>query len=125
VNFAAVQKLGMVFIIQNNQWALGTHVSEQTATGRFAKRGVGYGIPGVTVFGNDPDEVAAGVGWAAGRARSGFGPSIVELVTYRRSGHAHHDDMRFHGNEEINLPGYEFAAERKAWEALDLRATAS
>lgn len=119
VNFAAVQKLGMVFVVENNHWALGTHVSEQTATKRFALRAAGYGIPGITVFGNDPDEVAAAVGWAAERARQGKGPSLVELVTYRRPGHAHHDDDRFHGNPDVGVSGYEFEEERAAWEPAD------
>jgi TPP-dependent pyruvate/acetoin dehydrogenase alpha subunit len=66
VNFAAAQRLGMIFVIENNRWALGTHVSEQTATRRFALRGAGYGIPAATVFGNDPDEVAAAATWASG-----------------------------------------------------------
>ena len=65
VNFAAVQKLNLVFLIQNNRWALGTHTSEQSAVRRFALRGAAYGIPGVTIFGNDPDEVAAACSWAA------------------------------------------------------------
>jgi 2-oxoisovalerate dehydrogenase E1 component len=119
VNFAAVQRLNMVFVIENNQWALGTHVSEQTATARFARRAAGYGIPGVTLFGNDPEEVAAGVTWAADRARAGEGPSLVELVTYRRSGHAHHDDDRFHGNAAAKVPGYELVDEAEAWSRLD------
>ena len=58
-NFAAAKRLAMVFVIENNGWALGTHVSEQTACRRFALRAQGYGMPGVTIFGNDPDEVAA------------------------------------------------------------------
>ena len=119
VNLAAVQKLNVVFIIENNQWALGTHVTEQTAGIRFARRAAGYGIPGITLFGNDPDEVAAGVTWAAERARRGEGPSLVELVTYRRAGHAHHDDDRFHGNVAAKLPGYEVAEDLMAWQALD------
>jgi len=119
VNFAAVQKLNMVFVVENNHWALGTHVSEQTATHRFALRAAGYGIPGITLFGNDADEVAAGVGWAADRARAGKGPSLVELVTYRRPGHAHHDDDRFHGNPDVGVAGYEFEEERKTWETAD------
>jgi TPP-dependent pyruvate/acetoin dehydrogenase alpha subunit len=73
VNLAAVQKLPLVFVVENNQWALGTHVSEQTATRRFALRAAGYGMPGATLFGNDPDEIAAGVAWAAERARAGAG----------------------------------------------------
>lgn len=117
INFAAVQKLNVVFIVENNQWALGTHVSEQSAVRRFALKAAGYGMPGVTLFGNDPDEVAAGVGWAAERARVGEGPSLLELVSYRRSGHAHHDDDRFHGS--TGIPGYEVEAEAESWEALD------
>ena len=123
VNFAAVQKLPLVFVVENNQWALGTHVSEQTATRRFALRAAGYGMPGVTLFGNDPEEVAAGVGWAAERARAGHGPAMVELVTYRRTGHAHHDDDRFFGNPEAKIAGYEHEAERRRWEELDPLAT--
>jgi pyruvate/2-oxoglutarate/acetoin dehydrogenase E1 component/TPP-dependent pyruvate/acetoin dehydrogenase alpha subunit len=119
INFAAVRGLGMVFVVENNQWALGTHVSEQSRVSRFAAKAAGYGIPGVTLFGNDPDQVAAGVAWAAERAREGRGPSLVELVTYRRSGHAHHDDDRFHGSLEPKIPGYEYPEEGAAWEALD------
>lgn len=119
VNFAAAQKLNVVFVLENNHWALGTHVSEQSAAGRFARKAAGYGIPGVSLFGNDPDEVAAAVTWAAERARGGEGPSLLELVTYRRSGHAHHDDDRFHGNPGVGVAGYEIEAERRAWEAVD------
>ncbi len=119
INLAAVQRLNMVFVIENNQWALGTHVSEQTAGHRFARRGPGYGIPGVTLFGNDPEEVAAGIAWAAERARRGEGPTLVELVSYRRSGHAHHDDDRFRGSAAAKVPGYEFGEEAAAWRALD------
>jgi 2-oxoisovalerate dehydrogenase E1 component len=119
VNFAAAQRLNVVFVLENNQWALGTHVSEQSAARRFALKAAGYGMLGATLFGNDPDEVAAGVAWAAGRARRGEGPSLVELVTYRRSGHAHHDDDRFHGTEGAGIAGYELEAERRQWEAVD------
>ena len=119
INFAAVQRLNMVFVVENNQWALGTHVSEQSRARRFANKAAGYGIPGVTVFGNDPDEVAAAVSWAADRARTGAGPALVELVSYRRPGHAHHDDDRFHGSPENRIPGYELDDEREAWLAVD------
>jgi 2-oxoisovalerate dehydrogenase E1 component len=117
VNFASVQRLGVIFVVENNHWALGTHWDEQTAARRFALKAAGYGIPGVTVFGNDPDEVAAASAWAAERARQGKGPALIELVTYRRSGHAHHDDPRFHGAGAIK--GYEFPEERVRWEAAD------
>ncbi|MCZ6508356.1 MAG: thiamine pyrophosphate-dependent enzyme [Acidobacteria bacterium] len=119
LNFAAVRRLNLVFVIENNQWALGTHVSEQSRASRFALKAAGYGIPGVTVFGNDPDQVAAAATWAAERARLGEGPTLLELVSYRRPGHAHHDDDRFHGSSEAKIPGYEYSAERTAWEAVD------
>ncbi|MHB2018940.1 MAG: alpha-ketoacid dehydrogenase subunit alpha/beta [Candidatus Xenobia bacterium] len=117
INFAAVQKLNMVFVVENNHWALGTHWREQTAAPRFALKAAGYGIPWVTVFGNDADDVAAAGTWAAEHARAGRGPVLVELVTYRRSGHAHHDDDRFHG--AAGMPGYELEEERRTWEAAD------
>ncbi len=117
INFAGAKSLNMVFIIENNLWALGTHVSEQCATDRFAHRGAAYGIPGISLFGNDPDEVASGVSWAVERARSGEGPTLLELKTYRRSGHAHHDDDRFHGTGAF--PGYEFKDDRRRWEQAD------
>ena len=119
VILAAAQRLPMVFVVENNQWALGTHVSEQTRARRFALRGAGYGMPGVTLFGNDPEEIASGVAWAAERAREGHGPCLLELVTYRRSGHAHHDDSRFQGVPESKIPGYERGRERLLWEAAD------
>jgi 2-oxoisovalerate dehydrogenase E1 component len=112
VNFAAVLCLNMIFVVENNHWALGTHWTEQTVAPRFALKAAGYGIPGITIFGNDPDEVAAASAWAAERARAGKGPALIELVTYRRGGHAHHDDDRFHG-------GYEREEERSLWEAAD------
>ncbi len=117
LNLAAVQRLGMIFVVENNRWALGTHVTEQTAAKRFALKAAGYGIPGITIFGNDPDEVAAAAAWAAERARAGKGPALLELMTYRRPGHAHHDDDRFHG--ATGLKGYEIPEEAALWEKAD------
>jgi len=119
INFAGTQQLPMIFVLENNHWALGTHVTEQSRVRRFALRAAGYGIPGITLFGNDPDEIAAAVDWAARRARRGEGPSLIELVTYRQPGHAHHDDDRFHGNPEVGVAGYEFPEEAEAWKAAD------
>ena len=119
VNFAAVQRLNMIFVVENNHWALGTHVHEQSAVRRFAAKAAGYGIPGISLFGNDPDEICAGVCWAAERARRGDGPTLIELVTYRRGGHAHHDDDRYRGRPEIPIEGYELEQERLAWERAD------
>ena len=119
INLAAVRRLGVVFVVENNQWALGTHVSEQTRARRFALRAAGYGIPAATLYGNDPEEVAAGVTWAAERARAGEGPTLIELISYRRPGHAHHDDDRFHGSPGAGVTGYEHDEERQTWEGHD------
>jgi 2-oxoisovalerate dehydrogenase E1 component len=119
INFAAAQRLNMAFFLENNRWALGTHWSEQALLKRFSAKAAGYGIPGITIFGNDPDEIAAATAWAAERARAGKGPALIELATYRRSGHAHHDDDRFHGQKEQGIAGYEVDEERALWEKAD------
>ena len=99
INLCAVRRLPAVFCIENNQTALSTPVSDQSAARTFADKAVGYGIPGITVDGTDPDAVAAAFAWAAGRAREGAGPSLIELVSMRMCGHAHHDDMLYLGKE--------------------------
>ncbi len=117
VNFAAVRKLPVIFVVENNRWALGTPSTEQSAVTRFASKAAGYGLPGITIDGNDADEVAAAALWAGERARGGEGPVLIELATYRRGGHAHHDDERYQGTE--TLRGYEDRDERRLWEAAD------
>ena len=99
INLCAARRLPAVFCIENNQTALSTSVSEQTAARVFADKAAGYGIPGITIDGTDPDQVAAAMTWAADRARAGHGPALIELVSMRMSGHAHHDDMLFLGKE--------------------------
>ncbi|MGH9369395.1 MAG: thiamine pyrophosphate-dependent enzyme [Thermoanaerobaculia bacterium] len=99
VNLCAARKLPAVFCVQNNQTALATPVSEQSAVRVFAEKAAGYGIPGITIDGTDPDRIAAAFAWAAERARAGAGPALVELVCMRICGHAHHDDMLYLGKE--------------------------
>src|SRR5262245_1168479 len=99
INLCAARRLPAVFCIENNQTALSTTVSEQSAARVFADKAAGYGIPGITIDGTDPDQVAAAFTWAAERARSGAGPALLELVSMRMAGHAHHDDMLFLGKE--------------------------
>ena len=65
----------------------------------FADKAAGYGLPGVTLDGTDPDRIAAAFSWAAERARGGDGPVLLELVAMRMCGHAHHDDMLYLGKE--------------------------
>jgi pyruvate/2-oxoglutarate/acetoin dehydrogenase E1 component/TPP-dependent pyruvate/acetoin dehydrogenase alpha subunit len=99
INLCAARKLPAIFCVQNNQTALSTPVSEQSAVRVFADKAEGYGIPGVTLDGTDPDAIAAAFAWAAERARAGGGPALIELVAMRMCGHAHHDDMLYLGKE--------------------------
>jgi pyruvate/2-oxoglutarate/acetoin dehydrogenase E1 component len=93
----------------------------------FADKAVGYGIPGITIDGTDPDEIAAAFAWAAERARSGAGPTLVELVCMRMCGHAHHDDMLYHGRDvppsweypELTGTGYADAERYAFWAGRD------
>ncbi|MBI3932324.1 MAG: hypothetical protein HY317_02820 [Acidobacteria bacterium] len=120
VNLCAVRKLPAIFCVQNNQTALSTPVPEQCAARVFAEKAAGYGIPGVTLDGTDPEAVAAAFTWAAERARTGHGPALLELVAMRMCGHAHHDDMLYLGKDPqpsweyppLNDQGY---ADRAAW----------
>ncbi len=99
INVCAARRLPAVFCIENNQTALATPLHDQTAARTFADKAAGYGVPGLTVDGNDPEAVAAAFTWAADRAREGRGPTLLELVTMRMCGHAHHDDMLYLGHE--------------------------
>src|SRR4030095_5516991 len=99
INACAVRKLPAVFCVQNNQTALSTPVHEQSAVRMFADRATGYGVPGITIDGTEPGAIAAAFTWAAERARAGMGPTLIELVSMRMCGHAHHDDMLYLGKE--------------------------
>jgi 2-oxoisovalerate dehydrogenase E1 component len=100
INLCAARRLPAVFCIENNQTALSTSVAEQSAVRVFADKAIGYGIPGLTIDGTDPEAIAAAFGWAAERARAGEGPALIELVCMRMCGHAHHDDMLYVGHEQ-------------------------
>ena len=97
VNLCAARRLPAIFCIENNQLALSTPVAEQSAARVFADKAAGYGIPGVTIDGTDPEAIAGAFTWAAERARAGQGPTLIEVVTMRMCGHAHHDDMLYLG----------------------------
>jgi 2-oxoisovalerate dehydrogenase E1 component len=87
VNLAAVWKLPVLFVIENNQYGLSTPSAEQFACTDLADRGIGYGIPGTVVDGNDVLAVVEAVGRAAARARAGQGPTLLEFKTFRMRGH--------------------------------------
>jgi 2-oxoisovalerate dehydrogenase E1 component len=87
VNLAAVWKLPVLFVVENNQFGLSTPTSEQYACKDLADRGIGYGIPGVVADGNDVLEVHRVVSEAAARGRRGEGPTLLEFKTFRMRGH--------------------------------------
>ncbi len=93
VTFAGVYRAPVILNVVNNQWAISTFSGIAGAElTTFAARAVGYGIAGLRVDGNDPLAVYAATNWAADRARSNLGPTLVELYTYRVEGHSTSDD---------------------------------
>ena len=101
INFAAVQRLPLVVMVEHNGYAYSTPTSRQTAVRRLADKAHAYGIPGLTVDGNDVFAVYEAARDAVSRARHGEGVSLIEVVTYRRKGHAEHDDQRYQAKDEI------------------------
>jgi 2-oxoisovalerate dehydrogenase E1 component alpha subunit len=102
VNWAAVKRLPVVFLVENNQYALSTPQEGQMAVARAADKANGLGLPGVSVDGNDLNAVYDAVSSAAERARKGRGPSLVEAVTYRITPHSSDDDDRaYRGKQEV------------------------
>jgi pyruvate dehydrogenase E1 component alpha subunit/2-oxoisovalerate dehydrogenase E1 component alpha subunit len=94
-NFACVQKLPVVVVVENNKWAYSTPTTRQTANPRFVDRAKGYGCFGVAVDGNDVLAVYEATRQAVARARAGLGPTLIEADTMRMRGHAEHDDMKY------------------------------
>jgi TPP-dependent pyruvate/acetoin dehydrogenase alpha subunit len=92
LNFAAVYRTPVVFLCQNNQWAISTPAALQTASVTFAVKALAYGMPGVRVDGNDVFAVYAATREAVDRARRGEGPTLIEAVTYRLGAHSTADD---------------------------------
>jgi TPP-dependent pyruvate/acetoin dehydrogenase alpha subunit len=101
INFAAVQRCPLVVIIENNGYAYSTPTSKQTAAERLVDKAIGYGIPGERADGNDVIATYEATKRAVDRARRGEGASIVELMSYRRKGHAEHDNQSYVPEGEI------------------------
>ncbi|HQZ39913.1 MAG TPA: thiamine pyrophosphate-dependent enzyme [Vicinamibacterales bacterium] len=106
INVCAARKLPAIFCIENNQTALSTPVADNSAARVFADKAAGYGIPGISIDGTDPEAMAAAFAWAAERARAGQGPTIIEVIAMRMCGHAHHDDMLYLGKDP--QPSWEY-----------------
>ena len=95
INFAAVLKCPLVVIVENNGYAYSTPTHRQTAARHFVDKAVGYGVPGVQADGNDVLAVYDVTKAAVDRARAGGGVTLIELITYRRKGHAEHDNQSY------------------------------
>lgn len=101
LNFAGVTRAPCVLICQNNQWAISTPGSLQTAAPTIASKGAGYGVEAIRVDGNDVLAVYHAVAYAADKARRGDGPTFVELLTYRVSAHSSSDDPSRYRDEGV------------------------
>jgi TPP-dependent pyruvate/acetoin dehydrogenase alpha subunit len=95
INFAAVQRCPLVVVVENNGYAYSTPISKQTAAASFVDKAVGYGVAGEQADGNDVLATYAVTKRAVDRARAGGGVTLVELITYRRKGHAEHDNQSY------------------------------
>jgi pyruvate dehydrogenase E1 component alpha subunit len=102
LNFAGVFQTPVIFVCQNNQWAISIPLSKQTHSETLAQKALAYGIPGIQVDGNDILAVYAAAKEAEDRARSGGGPSMIECVTYRTMMHTTADDpKRYREDHEV------------------------
>ncbi|MFG6118568.1 MULTISPECIES: thiamine pyrophosphate-dependent dehydrogenase E1 component subunit alpha [Thalassobacillus] len=99
-NFAGVHKLPVIFMVENNKYAISIPVERQLACEKVSDRAIGYGMPGYTVDGNDPLEVYEVVKQAAERGRNGEGPTLIEAVSYRLTAHSSDDDDRTYREKE-------------------------
>ncbi|MEU8788055.1 pyruvate dehydrogenase (acetyl-transferring) E1 component subunit alpha [Streptomyces sp. NPDC048643] len=102
LNFAAVWQAPVVFLVQNNGFAISVPLAKQTAAPSLAHKAVGYGMPGRLVDGNDALAVHQVLGEAIAHARAGGGPTLVEAITYRIDAHTNADDAtRYRGDSEV------------------------
>src|ERR1700712_2819417 len=101
-NMAQLWKLPVVYVIENNEYAMGTSLARASATVNLSQRGASFGIPGETVDGMDVFAVKEAAERAAEHARSGNGPYILEMKTYRYRGHSMSDPAKYRSKEEVD-----------------------
>ena len=102
MNFAGLHKLPVIFVINNNQWAISVPLKLQTGTSTLAQKAIAAGMLGEQVDGNDVIAVRASVEYALARARAGEGPTLIEAVTYRLGDHTTADDARrYRSDDEV------------------------
>ena len=102
INFAAVQRCPLVVVVENNGYAYSTPLSKQTAAKQLTDKAIGYGIVGEQADGNDVVAAYEVTKRAVDRARAGGGVTLIELMTYRRKGHAEHDNQSYVPEGEID-----------------------
>jgi len=104
LNFAGVWHVPVVFVCQNNQWAISVPLKKQTHSKTIAQKALAYGLPGIQVDGNDVLAVYAATREAVDRARAGDGPTLIECVTYRLGMHTTADDpTKYRAEEEVKM----------------------
>jgi acetoin:2,6-dichlorophenolindophenol oxidoreductase subunit alpha len=108
LNLAAIWRLPVVYVCENNQYAMSMPVTAAIPISQISQRAAAYNMPGVTVDGNDLLAVYGAVETAVARARAGEGPSLIEAVTYRWRGHSKSDRQRYRTRDEV-----------KEWQARD------
>ena len=102
LNFAAIRKLAVVFVCENNLYGEYTRIDLTTPIENIADRASGYAMPGAAVDGQDVDAVAAAMDGAVARARAGLGPTLLEMKTYRFSGHSRSDPATYRPAGELD-----------------------
>jgi 2-oxoisovalerate dehydrogenase E1 component subunit alpha len=103
LNFAGVWKAPVVFLVQNNGYAISVPLAKQTAAPTLAAKGIGYGVPSMLIDGNDAAAVYAAVRAGVERAAAGGGPTLIEAITYRVEAHTNADDAtRYRASEEVS-----------------------
>ncbi len=129
INFAAVQRLPLVCIMENNGYAYSTKLDKQTAVKQLVDKAPGYGVPGVSADGNDVLAVYDVTRRAVEHARAGGGVTLIELHTFRRKGHAEHDNQHYVPKEELAfweardpIDRYEKQLDETGWVSADERA---
>jgi pyruvate dehydrogenase E1 component alpha subunit len=108
INMASIWNLAVVFVCENNLYGASTHVSKVVKVAQISERAAGYGIPGVTVDGNNAIAVYTATREAVERARAGEGPTLIECMTYRVGGHSRRDAC-----------GYRPEGEKEQWAKRD------
>ncbi|MEL0236996.1 MAG: thiamine pyrophosphate-dependent dehydrogenase E1 component subunit alpha [Aquiluna sp.] len=103
LNLAAVWELPVIFVCENNKYGMSFSTAKSMKVENIAERAAAYGMPGVTVDGNEVDDVYAATVEAVERARSGGGPTLIECITYRHKGHSKSDKNLYRTKEEIEF----------------------